>query len=174
MPAKSTYRRKNSRKTNPDDIPSDEEMADSLSSNKQAIVNALRDIRIAMRHVAGGQPLQLAYSAETGATGKNASKWANQPRAQYWLEAVKLAKEATDEAIASVIEGSQLMTLSDPSASHRDKTAAAALLAKLRGLDHTRFEIVKSDFDIQFEKMLASCQVKSFKTDPEIIDIPPS
>lgn len=151
-----------------EDKPTDEEMADKLSGDRRAALAALRDLRIAMRHVAGHEPLHKAYSIETGSTGTNASKWSQKATARYWLEAVQLAKEATDESIAAAIEGSQLMTLADPNASHRDKTAAAALLAKVRGLDRLKIEVAKSEEDLIFEDLLKRCQVKTFKASDAI------
>jgi hypothetical protein len=159
---KPRQQRMNRRKRTPELAPSEEEMAENLAGNKAACLAALRDLRIAMRHVAGGQALQLAYAEETGGHPKNANKWAKKESAQYWLEAVQLAKEATDETIAAAIEGSQLMTLADPEASHRDKTAAAALLAKVRGLDRVKIEVTKTDEELLFESMLKECKVKNF------------
>ena len=172
MPAKPSNRRKSNRKPALDHVPTEDEMADHLSNNKQAALLALRDLRIAMRHVAGGQSLRLAYESETGGDGKNSNVWKIKPSAQYWLEAVQAAKEATDESIAAAIEGSQLLILADPEASHRDKTAAAALLAKVRGLDRIKVEVQKSETDELFESLLKKCQVKSFsQPDPNIIYI---
>ena len=155
---------------NTDNLPSTEEMADQLSGNKQAALLALQDMRIAMRHVAGGQALTDAYSAETGASGRNCSRWKNKPSAQFWLEAVSLAKDATDEAMASTIEGSMLAIIADPSSQKRDVIAAASLLAKVRGLDKLKVEVQKSDDDLLFEQILKNCQVKSFNQ-PNIINV---
>lgn len=160
------------KRTAPEDVPTEAEMAEELSGNKRAALLALRDLRIAMRHVAGGQALPLAYAAETGSKGNNYTKWANKPSAQYWLEAVQMAKDATDETIAAAIEGSQLMTLADPDASHRDKTAAAALLAKVRGLDKVKVEVTQTEEDMLFSQMLKQCKVKQFGLpDGDTVDV---
>ena len=133
-------------------------MASFLHDNKHAALTALRDLQIAMRFIAGNESLPDAYSAVTGSTGNNSSKWADKPTSQYWLTAVKVAKEATDEAIASAIEGSQLLILADPAASNKDKTAAAALLAKCRGLDKLKIEVEQKPAWQQFiEDELAMC-----------------
>ena len=169
MPPLKQKRKKKSH-IDPDILPSTEEMADLLANNKQAALLALQDMRIAMRHVAGGQSLALAYAAETGSKGNNGSRWADKPSAQFWIEAVSLAKDATDEAMASTIEGSMLAIIADPSSQKKDIIAAASLLAKVRGLDKLKVEVQKSDDDLLFEKILKSCKVKSFSPS-EVVDV---
>lgn len=164
-------RRKN-KAQKPENVPTDAEMAESLGISQHAALEALTDLRIAMRHIAGGQSLKSAYALETGAKGNNSSRWAKKPGAQFWLNAVQLAKEAETEAIAAAIEGSQLAILADPEAAHRDKTAAAALLAKLRGLDRVKIEVeTKPAWQSFVEAEMAACATGQSLPDSGSIDI---